>query len=101
MSHLIPASVLATIPPLFAQEQHDDHTVYAILEARSVGWTWYLVEYDGQDECFGFVCGIEDEWGYFALSDIADLCDVWGQPLVTWRPCQPMPLSQARHLIEG
>jgi hypothetical protein len=101
MSHLIPASVRATIPPLRVQEHADDPTIYAILEARSVGWIWYVLEYDGADECFGLVCDWETEWGYFALSDLADLRDQWGVAVVTWRPILPMRLSQGRHLVEG
>ncbi|MCD6390528.1 MAG: DUF2958 domain-containing protein [Dehalococcoidia bacterium] len=33
-------------------------------------WTWYATEFDGQDIFFGFVCGIENELGYFSLSEL-------------------------------
>lgn len=40
-------------------------------------WTWYITEWDGQDECYGYVkSGLGpdcDEWGYFTLSELATL----------------------------
>ena len=32
-------------------------------------WTWYGIEFDGEDLCFGLVDGHEEELGYFSLSD--------------------------------
>lgn len=37
------------------------------------GWTWYAVEFDGEDEFFGLVDGFELEWGYFSLSELESL----------------------------
>lgn len=33
-------------------------------------WTWYGVEFDGEDTFFGLVFGLEREWGYFSLSEL-------------------------------
>ncbi|KKL87972.1 hypothetical protein LCGC14_1929400, partial [marine sediment metagenome] len=33
-------------------------------------WTWYAVEFDGQDRFFGLVDGFELEWGYFSLQEL-------------------------------
>ena len=50
-------------------------------------WTWYVAEWDGEDECFGYVkSGLGedcDEWGYFRLSELATL----NQGLHDWRRC--------------
>lgn len=34
-------------------------------------WTWYGVEFDGEDMFFGYVEGFEKEWGYFSLNELA------------------------------
>ena len=33
-------------------------------------WTWYATEFDGDDTFFGFVRGLENELGYFSLSEL-------------------------------
>ena len=33
-------------------------------------FTWYAVEFDGEDRFFGLVDGLELEWGYFSLSEL-------------------------------
>ena len=33
-------------------------------------WTWYAVEFDGDDTFFGLVDGHDREWGYFSLSEL-------------------------------
>ena len=36
-------------------------------------WTWYGIEYDGQDTFFGYVVGHENELGYFSLNELKSL----------------------------
>lgn len=36
-------------------------------------WTWYAVEFDGEDIFFGLVDGFELEWGYFSLSELQSI----------------------------
>lgn len=36
-------------------------------------WTWYVIEFDGYDTCWGLVRGFHDEYGYFLLSELRDL----------------------------
>ena len=33
-------------------------------------WTWYATEFDGEDVFYGYVQGLEDEFGYFTLSEL-------------------------------
>ncbi len=34
-------------------------------------WTWYATEYDSAERrFFGYVCGFEQEWGYFSLDEM-------------------------------
>jgi hypothetical protein len=34
------------------------------------GWTWYGIEFDGEDIFFGLVDGFELEFGTFSLSEL-------------------------------
>ena len=37
----------------------------------AANWTWYVIEYDGKDLCWGLVDGHEAEFGYFSLIEIS------------------------------
>ena len=41
-------------------------------------WTWYAIEFDGEDTFFGFVRGFEDELGYFSLKELASVKGKFG-----------------------
>lgn len=43
-------------------------------------WTWYVIEYDGRDTCFGLVVGHETEFGYFSLQELEETYGL-GQPI--------------------
>ena len=62
----------ASLPPLYSQEKAPDPIVHAKFFTSDSNWTWYVTEgeADGDDfRFFGYVCGMEGEWGYFALSE--------------------------------
>jgi hypothetical protein len=44
----------------------------------SSSWTWYVIEYDGDDTCWGLVDGFELEYGYFALSELSQSIGPFG-----------------------
>ena len=44
-------------------------------------WTWYAVEFDGQDRFFGLVDGFELEWGYFSLWELRPIQGPWGMTI--------------------
>ncbi len=45
-------------------------------------WTWYVLEFDGEDTFFGLVDGLEVELGYFSLSELESLRGLLGEPAV-------------------
>ena len=60
-------------PLLYTTEHDEDPAVAATYYHESSGWTWYLLEYDlNEDLAFGLVSGFELELGYFSLSEIAE-----------------------------
>ena len=36
-------------------------------------WTWYGIEFDGEDIFFGYVEGLEKELGYFSLKELEEI----------------------------
>lgn len=58
------------IPKLYAQEDKDDPVVYAKFFTPDSNWTWYVLEYDGEDTLFCYVEGFENELGYVSLSEL-------------------------------
>ena len=41
-------------------------------------WTWYGVEYDGEDTMYGYVVGMAEELGYFSLKELAAIKGPYG-----------------------
>jgi hypothetical protein len=70
---LLPAELASTIPPLYSTEHIEDPEAKAKWFTPWSNWTWYAVEYDGEDRCFGLVAGHEVELGYFLLSELASI----------------------------
>ncbi len=84
---LMPVKLARLIPPLGSQDGKGDETViYAKFFMVCGGWTWYVAEFDGVDQCFGLVQGVEREWGYFSLRELSELRDTFGWPAFRWIP---------------
>ena len=70
---LLPDELRARLPPLYSQEAEADPMVYAKFFLPGTGWTWYVTEGEAKGEdflFFGFVVGLEAEFGYFVLSEL-------------------------------
>jgi hypothetical protein len=70
---LLTPELLASLPPLYAQEKVLDPVVHAKFFTPDSNFTWYVTEGEAEEDdfrFFGFVCGMEDEWGYFILSEL-------------------------------
>jgi len=62
------------IPKLYEQDGlGDDAIVYAKLFCPWNQWTWYILEYDGNDTIFCYVLGDFNEFGYVSLSELQDV----------------------------
>ena len=76
------------VPALYATEGQDDPLVLVKLFTPDSNWTWYVIESDG-DVCFGLVCGLAVELGYFSLSEISRVRGPLGLRVerdLWWRP---------------
>jgi len=68
------ALMLRGVPAIYAQEgKEDDAIVYVKLFDPCGSWTWFITEWDGEDQVFGLVRGDCDEYGYFSLAELATI----------------------------
>lgn len=72
---LMPAEVLAVIPKLYAQDGKGwDAIAYVKLFTPGSSWTWYLTEYDPEEErAFGWCVGPFPELGYVSLQELREV----------------------------
>lgn len=81
---LLTAELRKQLPKLYSTEHTPTNEKIVITRFFSIAnhWSWYPVEFDGVDTFFGFVDGWEPEWGYFSLSELAELTFQNGVPAV-------------------
>ena len=94
---LLPDSARARVPPLYAQEGNADPIVHVKYFTPDSGWTWYATEgsLEGDDFVFfGYVIGLESEWGYFALSELGAARGPLGLPIERDLHFHPAPISE-------
>lgn len=66
---------LENIPKLYETEdvEIEDKIIHAKLFTPWTSWTWYVIEFDGENQCFGFVKGLDAEFGYFSLRELESI----------------------------
>ena len=67
---LLTSEIRNQLPALYSQEQTLDPLVVVKFFTPWTNWTWYGIEFDGEDTFFGLVKGFEEELGYFSLSEL-------------------------------
>src|SRR6266571_4079017 len=70
---LLTEELHARLPRLYAQEAAAEPIVYAKFFLPGTRLTWYVTEGSAQENdflFFGFVVGLESEFGYFLLSEL-------------------------------
>jgi len=76
MMELLPPELREQLPKLYAQEGAEDHFVYVKYFFPAANWTWFVTEGEpsGDDFLFfGYVIGLEKEWGYFTLNQLEEI----------------------------
>jgi len=61
------------LPALYETDEIpvEDKTCHVKFFTPWSNWTWYATEYSPEDRLFfGYVCGMEKEWGYFSLDEL-------------------------------
>ncbi len=87
------------IPPLYTQENIPDPMIYLEINIFGFPWRWFVTECEIEIEArdvlfFGYVCGLEKEWGYFRLSDIKET----RRPVSIRYDFKPMPFSELKKM---
>ena len=94
---LLTQEIKGTLPPLYNSEKHPEKDAIAVVKFFSPysQWTWYAVEFDGEDTFFGLVDGFEMEYGYFSYSELEAVTVFGGVPAVE-RDCHwsPRPVKE-------
>lgn len=70
---LLTEELRAQLPKLYEQENVPDPIVHIKFFTPDSNWTWFVTEgqeEDGDFRFFGYVVGMEAEWGYFLLSEL-------------------------------
>ena len=68
---LLTQEIRRRLPELYATEHHADPIVQAKFFATWSSWTWYPIEFDGEDRFFGLAVGHVAELGYFSLQELS------------------------------
>ena len=94
---LLTQEIRDTLPPLYNSEKHPEKESVAIAKFFSPysQWTWYVVEFDGEDTFWGLVDGFEMEYGYFSYSELEAVTVFGGVPAIE-RDCHwsPRPVRE-------
>jgi len=78
------------LPPLYSQDGKGGKSVAHVkFFTPDSNWTFYGVEFDGEDRFFGLVDGHCKELGYFSLSELESVNGPMGLPIerdLHWQP---------------
>ena len=91
---LLPKSIRDALPPLGATSGQPDPLAVAKFFTPDGGWTWYAVEFDGDDTFNGLVHGLFVEFGTFSLRELLDVRGGLGLPVERDRYFEPTPISK-------
>ncbi|HET7302739.1 MAG TPA: DUF2958 domain-containing protein [Candidatus Saccharimonadales bacterium] len=95
---LMTKALAKKMPKLYGTEHipTEDKVVVAKLFHPASDWTWYIIEYDGNDVCWGLVSGNEKEFGYFSISELEAIHGPFGLSVerdIFFRPIRVVELA--------
>ena len=87
---LLTEEIRKKLPPLYSQENLGGKAVaYVKFFTPDSNWTFWALEFDGEDIFFGLVDGHEKELGYFSLSELQSVRGPMGLAIerdLYWQP---------------
>ena len=96
MARLLPRDIADKLPPLYATEGQGMKAIAQVkFFTPDSNWTWYAVEFDGEETFFGLIIGTNESWAISLLQSSSPLGARWGSPLnaiCILRPCRLMTL---------
>jgi hypothetical protein len=91
---LVTEEIKKKLPQLYSTENETDPIAQVKFFTPDSQWTWYVVEYDGDDLFFGLVIGFARELGYFRLSELESIKGPYGLKVERDLYFEPKPVSQ-------
>jgi hypothetical protein len=99
---LLTKDLLRKLPALYCAENDPDPIVQAKFFYPDASWTWYAIEFDGEDTFFGLVDGFDRELGYFSLSELeSNTPGVFRLPVERDLYFQPCRLAELKRALAG
>ncbi|MEN1706031.1 MAG: DUF2958 domain-containing protein [Planctomycetota bacterium] len=98
---LLTAELRRELPPLYTTERDADALVWAKFFTPRTNWTWYVLEFDGEDLFFGLVDGHEIELGYFSLNELESIRGPGGLTIGRDLYFKPVPISKIKSMLES
>ncbi len=75
---LLPRELQAQLPRIGTTHSISELTAEVKFFSPDLGWRWYVIEFDGEDTCFGMVDGDVITLGYFRLSELLEYPVMYG-----------------------
>ena len=97
---LLTKALLKQLPPLYATEDQEDPMVICKFFYPDFDWSWFAIEYDGEDVFFGLVDGFVAELGYFTRSELEGNRGKLGLPIERDLYFSPCRLSELRAKLD-
>jgi hypothetical protein len=97
VTEISPIELRKLLPPLHSQEGVRDPIVYLKFRTTDSTWIWYVTEGSSEGDdfiFFGFVIGLDNEWGQFSLSELAEARGPFGRPVERDQHFKPARFSR-------
>jgi hypothetical protein len=91
---LLAPEILARLPKLGATAGQEDPIAQVKFFYPDFDWTWYAIEFDGEDLFYGLVDGFEKELGFFRLSELLENRGKLGLEIERDFYFEPTPVSR-------
>lgn len=91
---LLPQEIAKKLPAIGATGEVKDPMVQVKFFTPWAGWTWYAIEYDGKDIFYGWVVGLEKEFGSFSLKELESIEGPFGLWIERDINFDPRPISE-------
>lgn len=93
---LMTKEIRKTLPPIGSGENTNYGAGIAYVKFFDPvdSWTWYAMEFDGEDIFYGLVDGFEKEFGYFSLSELQNVKLRFGLGIERDIYFSPTPVSE-------
>jgi hypothetical protein len=96
---LMTKELAKALPKLGGTELEPDPMVRAKFFYPDFSWSWFAIEYDGEDICYGYVDGDFPELGYFSLAELLQNRGKLGLPIERDRYFKFRRLSEIRDKV--